>query len=82
MAQAEDLQALIFTFTDDRFGAAEDLDPLAALPGVTLLNLPSRRIGARDCRGYHPHRTAFYDCFRRSQLTRIKDFMVQAGQKY
>ncbi|MGO1119406.1 alpha/beta hydrolase [Rhodovibrionaceae bacterium A322] len=72
---------LLYTFQLDRYGEQSDIADLAALPSVTPLDLPSHRIDGRACRGYHPHRTAFYDCFRRTQLTRIKDFLVQAGQK-
>lgn len=75
IGQAENLNALIFGFDQDRFEPVRAMTWLRDIPGVTYVALTGVTIDGIACDGPDSHGSVFKNCFRLTQTRRILDFI-------
>lgn len=76
IAEAEELNALVFGFEQDRYEPVRAMTWLADRPGVTYVPLTGVTIDGIECGGKYTHGTVFKDCFRLTQTDRILKFIA------
>ena len=77
MAEARELNALVYAFDSDAFNPPEDLAFLSDIPGIRLVHLGAQEIDGIACDSPDGHQTVFRDCFARTQENVILAYLAE-----
>ena len=77
MADAREINALVYAFDFDTYNSPQDLAFLSSIPGVRLSSLSAREIDGHRCDPPVGHRTAFQDCFAVTQAKVILAYLAE-----
>jgi pimeloyl-ACP methyl ester carboxylesterase len=77
LAEASHIDGLVYAYADDPYESSADLAFLGKIDGIRLVRIDGQPDGGGvRCAGPYRHRTAFRDCFARSQEQVILDFLA------
>jgi predicted alpha/beta hydrolase family esterase len=77
MAEAREMNALVYAFDSDAFNSPEDLAFLGDIPGTRLVRLGAQEIDGSECDSPDGHQTVFRDCFARTQERVILAYLAE-----
>jgi len=77
MAEAREMNALVYAFDSDAFNSPEDLAFLNGIPGIRLVRLGAQEIDGIKCDSPDGHQTVFRDCFARTQEKVILAYLAE-----
>lgn len=77
MAEAREMNALVYAFDSDAFNSPQDLAFLSGIPGVRFVHLGAQEIDGIKCDSPDGHQTVFRDCFARTQEKVILAYLVE-----
>jgi pimeloyl-ACP methyl ester carboxylesterase len=77
LAEAQEINALVYAFDSDPFNSPRDLEFLRGIPGVRFVRLSGQEIEADPCGPFDGHHTPFRDCFTRTQEKVILAYIAE-----
>jgi hypothetical protein len=77
LAEAREMNALVYAFDSDAFNSPEDLAFLRDIPGVRFVHLGAQEIDGIRCDSPDGHQTVFRDCFAKTQEEAILEYLAE-----
>lgn len=77
IAEAPEMNALVYAFDSDAFNSPEDLAFLRRIPGVRFIHLGAQEIDGIKCNPPDGHQTVFRDCFAKTQEDVILEYLAE-----
>ena len=77
MADAREMNALVYAFDSDAVNSPRDLAFLGHIPGVRFVRLSAQEIDGHKCDSPNGHQTAFRDCFTMTQENVILAYLAE-----
>jgi len=77
LAEAREMNALVYGFDSDPFDSPQDLAFLSDIPGVRFVRLNAQEIEGNPCGPFDGHHTPFVDCFTRTQEKVILAYIAE-----
>ncbi|MGE4010804.1 MAG: alpha/beta hydrolase, partial [Alphaproteobacteria bacterium] len=80
IGEAEQIDALVYAFENDKFNRVEDLRFLSRVKGVQFFALQSREVDGVACARQDGHETVYEECFRTTRNAEILNFILKRAR--